>query len=70
MSIYIVYLKNNFCPPDDKHMRSKYVEAWNKLIVKFSASSWLILINKHIEIQGQLDIKTIIRVFPEVRNIN
>ena len=24
---------------------SKHVEAWNKLIIKFSASSWLILIN-------------------------
>jgi len=32
-----------FGPPDDKHMCSKHVEAWNKLIVKqFSASSWLI----------------------------
>ena len=29
---------------DDEQMRSKYVEAWNKLIVKqkFCASSWLI----------------------------
>ena len=33
-----------FWPPDDEHMYSKHVEAWNKLIVKFSASSWLILI--------------------------
>ena len=31
-----------------EHMCSKHVEAWNKLIIKFSASSWLILINKHI----------------------
>jgi len=33
-----------FWPPDDEHMSSKYVEAWNKLIVKqkFCASSWLI----------------------------
>jgi len=33
-----------FWPPDDKHMCSKHVEAWNKLIVKqkFCASSWLI----------------------------
>jgi len=32
-----------FWPPDDKHMCSKHVEAWNKLIVKhkFCASSWL-----------------------------
>ena len=28
-------------------MCSKLVEAWNKLIIKFSASSWLILRNKH-----------------------
>ena len=32
-----------FCPPDDEHMCSKHEEAWNKLIKKFSASSWLIL---------------------------
>ena len=32
-----------FWPPDDEHMCSKHVEAWNKLIIKFSASSWLIL---------------------------
>ena len=33
-----------FWPPDDEHMCSKHVEAWNKLIVKlkFGASSWLI----------------------------
>ena len=33
-----------FSPPDDEHMCSKHVEAWNKLIVKqkFCASSWLI----------------------------
>ena len=33
-----------FWPPDDEHMCSKYVEAWNKLIVKqkFCASIWLI----------------------------
>ena len=35
-----------FWPPDDQHMCSKHVEAWNKLIIKFSASSWLILRNK------------------------
>ena len=35
-----------FWPPDDEHMCSKHVEAWNKLIVKqkFCASSWLTLI--------------------------
>ena len=33
-----------FWPPDDEHMCSKHVEAWNKFIVKqkFCASSWLI----------------------------
>ena len=33
-----------FCPPDDEHVCSKRVEAWNKLIVKQKccASSWLI----------------------------
>ena len=35
-----------FCPPDDEHMCSKHVEAWNKLVIKFIASSWLILRNK------------------------
>ena len=34
-----------FCPPDDEHMCSKHVEARNKPIIKFSASSWLILRN-------------------------
>jgi len=33
-----------FWPPDDEHMCSKHVEAWNKFIVKqkICASSWLI----------------------------
>ena len=33
-----------FWPPDDEHVCSKHVEAWNKLIVKqkFCASIWLI----------------------------
>ena len=38
-----------FWPPDDKHMCSKHVETWNKLIVKQNvcASMWLITeINK------------------------
>ena len=46
-----------FCPPDDQHMCSKHVETWNKLIIKFSASSWLILRNKYIEMHGQQNIK-------------
>ena len=32
-----------FWPPDDEHLCSKHVDAENKLIIKFSASSWLIL---------------------------
>ena len=36
---------------------AQHVEASNKLIIKFSASSWLILINKYIEMHGQQNIK-------------
>ena len=32
-----------FWPPEDEHICWKHVEAYNKLIIKFSASSWLIL---------------------------
>ena len=39
-----------FWPPNDEHMCSKHVEAWNKLIIKFSASSCLILRNSHLGI--------------------
>ena len=46
-----------FCPPDDEHMWSKHVEAWNKLIIKFSASSCLILRNNYFEIHSQQNIK-------------
>jgi hypothetical protein len=46
-----------FCPPDDEHMCSKHVEVWNKLIIKCSASSCLILINKYMEMYGQQNIK-------------
>jgi len=45
-----------FWPPDDEHMCSKHVEAWNKLIVKqkFCASSWLITeIKKRFSINSQ-----------------
>jgi len=43
-----------FLPPDDKHVCSKHVEAWNKLTVKqkFCASSWLIN-----EMHGQQNVK-------------
>ena len=46
-----------FCPSYDEHMCSKHVETWNKLIIKFNASSWLILRNKYIEMHGQRHIK-------------
>ena len=52
-----------FFPPDDEHMCSKHVEAWNKLIIKFSASSWLILRNKYIEMHGQQNIKKKIVIY-------
>ena len=52
-----------FWPPDDEHMCPKHVQAWNKLIIKFSASSWLILINKYIEMHGQQNIKIYIKLF-------
>ena len=32
-----------FWPPNDEHFCSKHVEAWSKLIIKFSASSCLTL---------------------------
>ena len=40
-----------------EHKCSKHLDAWNKLIIKFSASSWLILRNKYIEMHGQQNIK-------------
>ena len=48
-----------FWPPDDEHMCSKHVEAWNKLTVKqkFCASSWLITEIKHTEMHGQQNVK-------------
>ena len=38
-------------------MCSKHVEAWDKLIIKFSAPRWLILRNKYTEMHGQQNIK-------------
>ena len=52
-----------FCPPDDKHMCSKHVEARNELIIKFSASSWLTLRNKYIEMHSQQNIKKFMSLF-------
>ena len=59
-----------FCPPDDVHMCSNHVEAWNKLIIKFSASSWLILINEYIEMHGQQNIKTHFFCFGDAQTNN
>jgi len=44
-------------------MCSKHVEASNILIIKVSASSWLILKNKYIEVHGQQNIKIFVDVF-------
>jgi hypothetical protein len=53
-----------FCPSDDEHLCSKHVEAWNKLIIKFSASSWLILINKHeYHCWNLKDNRAVVRIF-------
>jgi len=38
-------------------MCSKHVDASNKHIIKFSASSWLILTNEYTEMHGQQNIK-------------
>ena len=51
-----------FCPPDDEHICSKHVEAWSKLIIIFSATSWLILRNKYIEMHGHQNIKKTLHV--------
>ena len=51
-----------FCPPDDEHMCSKHVEAWNKLIIKFSASSWLILIN-NVKCVSWFSLRLLLRTF-------
>jgi len=47
-----------FWPPDDKHVCSKHVEAWNKRIVKqkICASSWLIT-EIYTEMHGQQNVK-------------
>ena len=57
-------------------MFSKHVEASNKLIIKFSTLSWLILRNKYIEVHGQQNIKTLLMYFlnphygPEVDSVS
>ena len=49
-----------FWPPDDEHMCSKNVEAWNKLIVE--QILYIKLINywdKYTEMHGQQNVKTL-----------
>jgi hypothetical protein len=48
-----------FWPPDDEHMCSKRVEAWNILTLKqkFCASGWLITRDKYTEMHGQQNFK-------------
>ena len=58
-----------FWPPNDEHICSKHVEVWNKLIIKFSVSIWLILRNKYIEMHGQKNIKTCIQMFATYKHI-
>jgi len=48
-----------FLPPDDEHVCSKHVEAWNKFIVKQKccASSWLVTEIKYTEMHGQQNVQ-------------
>jgi len=48
-----------FWPPDDEHICSKHVEAWNKNLLwnKFCASSWLNTEDKYTEMHGQQNVK-------------
>jgi len=47
-----------FWPPDDEHMCSKHVEAWNKLIVKLILCIKLVKYwDKYTEMHGQQNIK-------------
>ena len=47
-----------FLPPDDKHMCSKHVETWNKLIVKQNFVHKLVNYwDKYTEMHGQLNVK-------------
>ena len=52
-----------FWPPDDEHMCSKHVEAWNKLIViqKYCASSWLITEIKNLHNFFEIHWATVLR---------
>jgi len=60
-----------FWPPDDEHMCSKHVEAWNKLTVKqkFCASNWLITDINNIVLfaddTGNLILKNVLKSQPK-----
>ena len=57
-----------FWPPDDEHMCSKHVEAWNKLIVKQKILC-IKLVNywdKYTEMHGQQNTKTLALVVFEM----
>jgi len=52
-----------FWPPDDEHMCSKHVEAWNKFIVKLILCIKLVKYwDKHTEMHGQQNVKNTIYV--------
>ena len=61
---YTVSGITQFCPPDDEHMCSKHVEAWNKLIIKFSASSPFLF----ILIFRQNIVESAVARFPEIES--
>jgi len=57
-----------FWPPDDEHMCSKHVEAWNKLIVKHKILC-IKLVNywdKYTEMHGQQNVKKNIYLYMQV----
>ena len=58
-----------FWPPDDEHMCSKHVEAWNKLIVKqkLCASSWLITEINRLRCTVSKTSKFVLHVFSLVK---
>jgi len=60
-----------FWPPDDEHMCSKHVEAWNKLIVKqkFFASILVNYWDKYTEMHGQQKEKNLVAELHDYENM-
>jgi len=60
-----------FWPPDDEHICSKHVEAWNKLTVKqkYCASSWLITEIKALTNQFQVTPKLMLDALPSLFHV-